>query len=152
MLSDKQERDDSVASIYRKSLLYLVSNALETDLRTPILGLDAINDARVRRLGRLVGHRRSAGQRGAPPSKGASLTKRTTVVTSDRIRVAIEPSGDEVKQPSAHGGFDNDIDASSPGRCRESPERVRSRCRSMICGVIDATQPISRSAAGSARR
>ena len=44
VLSDKEERDDNVASIYRKSLLYLVSNALETDLRTPILGLDRIND------------------------------------------------------------------------------------------------------------
>lgn len=109
VLSDKQERDDSVASIYRKSLLYLVSNALETDLRTPILGLDAINDPAYdgwdgsSDTGEALAAWRTA-------SKGALLTKRTTVVTSDRIRVAIEPSGDEVKQPSAHGGFDNDID------------------------------------------
>ena len=38
LLSDRVERNDSVAAIYRKSLLYFVSNALEVDLRTPILG------------------------------------------------------------------------------------------------------------------
>ncbi|HET7868264.1 MAG TPA: C1 family peptidase [Burkholderiaceae bacterium] len=40
LLSDRVERNDNVAAVYRKSLLYLVSNALEVDLRTPILGLE----------------------------------------------------------------------------------------------------------------
>ena len=39
LLSARNERDDNVAAIYRKSLLSFVSNALEPDLRTPILGL-----------------------------------------------------------------------------------------------------------------
>ena len=40
ILSDRVERNDTVSSVYHKSLLYLVSNALEMDLRTPILGLE----------------------------------------------------------------------------------------------------------------
>ena len=34
VLSDKVERDDNVITVYRKSLLYFVSNSLEADLRT----------------------------------------------------------------------------------------------------------------------
>lgn len=39
ILGDQREQDDNVATIYKKSLLYLVSNALEADLRMPILGM-----------------------------------------------------------------------------------------------------------------
>ncbi len=39
LLSEKNERDDRVASIYGKSLLYLVSRALENSHKTPLLGL-----------------------------------------------------------------------------------------------------------------
>jgi pimeloyl-ACP methyl ester carboxylesterase len=45
VLSDENERGDSVAAVYRKSLLYLVSNALENDARTPLLGLRNIADS-----------------------------------------------------------------------------------------------------------
>ncbi|MBF0305663.1 MAG: C1 family peptidase [Alphaproteobacteria bacterium] len=38
-LSDEMERDDSVA-LYRKSLLYLVSNAFEGEIGTPLAGMD----------------------------------------------------------------------------------------------------------------
>ena len=39
LLSDDNERDDNVVKIYRKSLLYLVSRALEKNHKTPLLGL-----------------------------------------------------------------------------------------------------------------
>ncbi|MEW5871154.1 MAG: C1 family peptidase [Chloroflexota bacterium] len=39
-LDDQSEQDDHVAQIYNKSLLYLISNALEDAYRQPILGLD----------------------------------------------------------------------------------------------------------------
>ncbi len=39
-LTDSSENDDSVASLYRKSLLYLVSNAFEEERATPLLGMD----------------------------------------------------------------------------------------------------------------
>ena len=38
-LSEELEQDDNVAQIYRKSLLYLVSNAFEEKDRMPILGM-----------------------------------------------------------------------------------------------------------------
>jgi len=38
-LSEKLELDDNVALVYRKSLLYLVSNALERQTEKPILGM-----------------------------------------------------------------------------------------------------------------
>ena len=38
-LNDERERDDTVTPIYRKSLLYLVSNAFEQPSKSPILGM-----------------------------------------------------------------------------------------------------------------
>ena len=38
-LTDRRERDDNVAGIYRKSLLYLVANAFEEQVPEPLLGL-----------------------------------------------------------------------------------------------------------------
>jgi hypothetical protein len=43
-LDDEQERDDTVTPIYRKSLLYLVSNAFERQGRAPILGMEKYHD------------------------------------------------------------------------------------------------------------
>jgi hypothetical protein len=43
-LNDQVEQDDNVAKIYRKSLLYLVSNAFETHREAPLLGLKKFND------------------------------------------------------------------------------------------------------------
>lgn len=109
VLSDKEERDDNVVAIYRKSLLYLVSNALETDLRTPILGLDRINDVSYSGwdgssdTGEALATWRAA-------AKSAGLAARTTVSSSDRIRTAVGSDGKEVTQRAAHGGFDNDLD------------------------------------------
>lgn len=41
-LPDELEREDTVGGIYRKSLLYLVSNALEDKPETPILGFEKV--------------------------------------------------------------------------------------------------------------
>jgi hypothetical protein len=109
VLSDKEERNDSVAAIYRKSLLYLVSNALETDLRTPILGLDRVNDVSYSGwdgssdTGEALATWRAA-------AKSAGLAARTTVSAGDRIRIAVGADGKDVTQRAAHGGFDNDLD------------------------------------------
>ena len=109
VLSDKEERNDNVVAIYRKSLLYLVSNALETDLRTPILGLDRINDTSYAGwdgssdTGEALATWRAA-------AKSAGLAARTTRVESDRIRIAVGADGKDATQRAAHGGFDNDLD------------------------------------------
>lgn len=39
LLDDDTEKDDNVLQVYRKSLLYLVSNAFESSAETPILGM-----------------------------------------------------------------------------------------------------------------
>lgn len=39
-LTDKREQDDSVGTVYRKSLLYLVSNAFERQRGRPLLGME----------------------------------------------------------------------------------------------------------------
>ncbi len=39
-LTDRREQDDSVANVYGKSLLYLVSNAFEEQLGAPLLGME----------------------------------------------------------------------------------------------------------------
>ena len=109
VLADKVERDDNVAAIYRKSLLYLVSNALETDQRTPILGLDRIDDATYNGWDGSsdTGEALSTWRKAA---SAANLKDRKHIVDDDRIEVALDASGAKVLQPAAHGGFDNDID------------------------------------------
>ena len=106
VLSDRNERDDSVASIYRKSLLYLVSNALESDLRAPILGLANVADRNYRgwdgssTTGEVLRIWREA-------AKQAGLRDRISIVERDKILQRIKPP----KSSSAsHGGFDNDVE------------------------------------------
>ena len=87
-LSDRAERNDNVTSIYNKSLLYLVSEALDRKRKQPLLGMekylqedDVLTDAL-----------------GAPVRRRGS-----TVITSKRgarVRVSSEST--------THGGFDND--------------------------------------------
>jgi hypothetical protein len=47
ILSNKNEEKDTVGEVYGKSLLYLVSRALEPLRRTPLLGMEAVWDARL---------------------------------------------------------------------------------------------------------
>jgi hypothetical protein len=108
LLSDKVERDDNVISIYRKSLLYFVSNALEADQRTPILGLERVFDANFNGwdgssdTGDALANWRAA-------AAGAHLAKRLTSINTDRIHVATGTDGKPVIERAAHGNFDNDV-------------------------------------------
>ena len=93
-------------TLYRKSLLYLVSNALESDLRTPILGLANVADPKYRgwdgssSTGEVLGIWREA-------AKLAGLRERTVVVEWDKILRSVKPA----KTANAnHGGFDNDVE------------------------------------------
>ena len=107
-LADPQERNDNVAMIYRKSLLYFVSAALEADLRTPILGLQRIEDVGDQGWdGSSDTGEALAAWRQAAATSG--LKKRSTPVTAARVRTASAAAGD-VLIPAAHGSFDNDID------------------------------------------
>ena len=109
LLSDKIEREDTVGPVYRKSLLYFVSNALEPDLHTPILGLDRINDEAYAGWDGSsdTGEALSVWRKAAKASKLDSRTKR---VKDERVQIARDAKGQPVLQAAAHGGFDNDID------------------------------------------
>ena len=110
ILSDQREQDDNVAFIYQKSLLYFVSNALEADLRMPILGLANVFDAAY------------AGWDGSPDSAETLANWRNAAEASalhDRLSIHHEEkivtrrgNGADLQEKTAnasHGGFDNDV-------------------------------------------
>ena len=137
-LSDENERDDSVGP-YGKSLLYLVSRALETPRKQPLLGLARCLDEGNPKLARI--------RRGAQPkTKREELAKITdllsaeysaadlkhvqdwrrvaqrhgveTVISNEReftikLHRFLDADGVEhaepVKVPATHGGFDNSL-------------------------------------------
>jgi hypothetical protein len=106
ILSDRVERNDSVAAIYRKSLLYLVSNALEMDLRTPIVGLENVfkPDYGGWDGTSSTGDSLRAWQQ-AVRAAGLRKAGRLTVVEADTMLTALP----DRRIQATHGGFDNDI-------------------------------------------
>jgi hypothetical protein len=131
LLSDSIERKDNVASVYRRSLLYLVSNALESDLRTPLLGLASIygSDA-----GRWNGNSDTmdalASWRQALGRVQSDKSDRLRLQTESSYRTAIDADGEPVLETASHGGFDNDID-------------VMTRTLSRITGMSSLPLPIT---------
>jgi predicted chitinase len=105
ILSDQNERDDNVASIYRKSLLYLISNALEMDVRLPILGMANVLDANYK------------GWDGSS-STGESLSNwrqvvvktgldtRTDIIKTNKVIICLP----DISIDAGHGSFDNNVD------------------------------------------
>jgi len=106
LLSDPLERADNTALVYRKSLLYLVSNALEADRRTPILGLqrvfDTAQDEHAWDGAAATGETLRAWHRAVADSQ---LASRLQVLHDDKVLTALP----DVRQPASHGCFDNDI-------------------------------------------
>jgi len=106
ILSDRNERDDNTAAIYRKSLLYLVSDALELDVRTPILGMANVLDPSYKgwdgssSTGEALGNWRQA-------VKQHGLAKRIDIVESDKVISCRQPA---ISIDAGHGSFDNNVD------------------------------------------
>ena len=111
ILADDIEQDDNVAFVYRKSLLYFVSNALEADKRMPVLGLANVYDP---------GY---SGWDGAAATAEDLLNWRTVMETHGiAARLSIHPErkivtrlghGPDVEEKMAdasHGGFDNNVE------------------------------------------
>jgi hypothetical protein len=105
LLTDEIEQQDHVLGLYRKSLLYLIANALEADPAPPILGLARVFDAD------------SQGWDGSPDTAEtlanwrqaaarASLGRRLTLHGNRTITTRLTP---EKSAPASHGGFDNDL-------------------------------------------
>lgn len=112
-LSQGNERDDTVGGIYRKSLLYLVSNALEPDVRTPLLGMAAVRDDNYRLWDGSSGTADALGAwRNAAALAGLNAPDRTLDIASPKVAIW-RPSGAgqaAAEQPAGHGSFDNNID------------------------------------------
>ncbi len=111
ILGDQREQEDNVVKIYQKSLLYFVSNALEADLRTPILGLENSYD---------FGY---SGWGGSPSNSEAltnwcnavkisSLLDRLTIHNEEKIltRRGNHTGMSEKRENATHGGFDNNVE------------------------------------------
>ncbi len=114
ILSDQCEQDDNVAYVYQKSLLYLVSNALEADLRMPILGLENVYNPHY------------SGWDGSPSSAEAltnwrnaveisGLKNRLTIHNEEKFLARRGNGADmpEKTESPSHGGFDNNIEVIS---------------------------------------
>ncbi|MDM0112530.1 C1 family peptidase [Variovorax sp. J22R133] len=105
VLSDQNERDDTVAAIYRKSLLYFVSNALEPDLRTPILGLANVLDPAYKAwdgsssTGEALGNWRNA-------AAVTGLGARTEIIAKDKVLDFLPDD----RISASHGSFDNNVE------------------------------------------
>jgi pimeloyl-ACP methyl ester carboxylesterase len=108
LLSDRVERADQVAQIYRKSLLYFVSNALEVDLRTPLLGMaNAFDPAYGGWDGTSATGDVLRAWRDAAAAAGLLGSARLQVLDADKVRASAAP---ERRIDAAHGSFDNDLD------------------------------------------
>ncbi|UCV06506.1 C1 family peptidase [Dechloromonas denitrificans] len=111
ILGDQCERDDNVAQIYQKSLLYFVSNALEADLRMPILGLENVYnpqyadwDGSSSSAEALTNWRNAA--------KISKLKERLTIHQEEKF-VTRRGAGSGLARKTenaSHGGFDNNVD------------------------------------------
>ncbi|MBI3731306.1 MAG: C1 family peptidase [Burkholderiales bacterium] len=123
MMSDARERDDNVAQIYRKSLLYLVARAFETRHKTPLLGMAASLDAAY-----FIGDKAKDGQWNDAsleslkswnkfywgkklPSDFAADGEGLTEQQKAQLHIIHDTHVDCGKRliPLAHGSFDNDV-------------------------------------------
>lgn len=110
ILSDPREQDDNVAGIYRKSLLYFVSNALESDPRMPILGMaNVFNPSYSDWDGSSITAELLTNWRNAVEI--SKLTSRMTIHDEDKIitRMGNGSGLREKKDNASHGGFDNNV-------------------------------------------
>jgi len=98
VLGDEAERKDTVAKVYKSSLLYLVSNAFEDRRGMPLLGMK-----------KFVGTWPPAQQTPAEETGGPALI----VANSTRAE-----SGEVLSSSTTHGGFDNDEQTMNEMLCR----------------------------------
>jgi hypothetical protein len=88
-MSKSFEQDDNCASVYRKSLLYLIYGGLEPERKTPILGLELSlrGDSELKKLFGL----------GVPSAPGEVIWS-----------VSLSDKGRSASTSKSHGGFDDD--------------------------------------------
>ncbi len=100
LLSNRRELNDTVGP-YQKSLLYLVSRALESDHKMPILGLQKAFDSEAN--GQWQDRARPPR---CPVGRRSGETQIQTCTCSNAQSVSTGPRGKNIK--ASHGCFDND--------------------------------------------
>ncbi len=111
VLGDQVEQDDHVAYIYQKSLLYFVSNALEADLRMPILGMENVfNPHYTGWDGSSSTAESLANWRNA--TEVHKLQERLTIHREEKIitRHSNDLDLPQKAEKASHGGFDNNVE------------------------------------------
>jgi hypothetical protein len=122
ILSDQREQDDNVVKIYNKSLLYLVSRALEVRHKTPLMGMQrewlkwSKQDAE-----------RHWGKLGAGEVKSWQTFVKSSGLKTPILTKATQVSDGVEKIPSAHGSFDNDVDVVAATLSRISGKTVTTK-------------------------
>ena len=108
LLSDERERDDRVGP-YNKSLLYLVSRALEDTHKTPLLGMARAFDPR-ENPDPEAGHSDSGGWN-AVFLQSLQAWQKFWTRSGNKLYPVTEPmvSTGPKSIPAAHGSFDNDV-------------------------------------------
>jgi len=107
-MDDEREKADNTGKVYRKSLLYLVSRALEDVHKMPLLGLDAAWDICNCKDKESGGFHES--QKSEVKAWGQFMQDGNAPILYDRkkSRVQINLNPDYIDL--SHGSFDNDID------------------------------------------
>ncbi len=111
ILGDQCEQDDNVAFVYQKSLLYFVSNALEADLRMPILGLENVYNPQYSEWdgSKSTAEALTKWRNAVEISK---LKNRLTIHNEEKFLTRRGNGADmqEKTERASHGGFDNNIE------------------------------------------
>jgi hypothetical protein len=107
VLSDANERSDSVVPLaYSKSLLYLISRALEPDRKTPILGMQKIWPSWSKNDETFMDGYQDILDAWYDASKGVVIDP---PVEDKSVSTRREPHANETI-PANHGSFDNNVD------------------------------------------
>ncbi len=104
LMSDERERDDNVASLYRKSLLYLVSRALESEHKMPLLGMENTWNASLD-----AGDAISSDRLPEVKTWRTFMTEWLKTPNYQAYSVKQVSSSTKTKEDLGHGSFDNDI-------------------------------------------
>jgi hypothetical protein len=111
ILADKREQDDNVVYVYQKSLLYFVSNALEADLRMPVLGMENVFNPHYSGWdGSSSTAENLANWRNAVET--SKLKDRLTIHDEEKFLTRRGSGADmlEMTENASHGGFDNNVE------------------------------------------
>ena len=112
ILGDQCEQDDNVALVYQKSLLYFVSNALEADLRMPILGLENVYNPQYSKWDGSSSTTEALNNWRNAVRISKLNDARLTIHNEEKIVTRRRNGADMQKKTerASHGGFDNNIE------------------------------------------